>query len=226
MRTILAGLLLATALLIAVPAAATPTPVWLGTWDTNWGPLTIGAGEGAFGSADSWNTPLGHIRDLKTDGATLSGSWSHDAPSHFAPRDHGTFTLHMTVGARVTFAGTVLYAYDGQTIEWTGTCQAGGCAADTVAPKVKALTARAKPGALVSLRWQASDEGGQTTDVLSVWRGSTRLWTARTTHAVSPGRIYSMSYRAPKTRGTLRFTVESTDKSGNRANSSASITVR
>lgn len=230
MRAMLLGALLAAAVLV-LPASAATTPTWPGTWQTSWGPLTLtatgGGYEGAFGYSDSYNEPLGHVKDAHADGAVLSGSWAHDPPSHFAPRDHGTFKITWSLKSGVQyFDGVATYEADGTTVEWHGSCKSGACAEDHVLPAVKALAATGKPGTLVTVRWQASDDSGTTTDVLSVYSGSKRIWTFKTTHHVKAGVTYKTSFRAPKTKGTLRFVVTATDKAGNTRSSTASITIR
>lgn len=232
MRNLIAGVFAAGLLLLALPAAAATTPTWAGTWQTGWGPLTLtatsgGGFEGAFGYADSWNEPLGHVKDAKADGAILTGQWSHDAPSHFAPRDHGSFRLTWSFKSGIAyFDGTATYQVDGTVIEWHGSCKSGACAEDRVLPTARAFAASGKRGAWVTLRWQASDDSGTTTDVLNVYEGTKKLWTYKTTHQVKAGETYTTSFRAPKTAGTLRFVVTATDKAGNKRTSTATIRIR
>ena len=231
MRRLILGAVLAGALL-ALPAAAATTPTWPGSWQTGWGPLTLtptsgGGFTGAFGYSDSYNEPLGHVLEAHASGAVLTGTWAHDPPSHFAPRDHGSFTLTWRVKDGVSyFDGIATYEVDGTKVEWHGTCKSGPCSEDHVAPTVKALPASGKAGAFVTLRWRASDDSGTTTDVLAVYKGTKKIWTFKTTHFVKAGETYTTSFRAPKTKGTLRFVVTATDKAGNKTVSTASIRIR
>lgn len=231
MRVLVAGLFLAALSVFALPAAAATTPVWAGTWQTNWGPLTItGSGGGyvaSFGYADSWNEPLGHITSATASGTGLSGTWSHDPPSHFAPRDHGTFQVTWSyANGKAAFEGKATYEADGTSADFFGSCKSGQCAADRTPPSVKALAASGKRGTTVSLRWHVSDDRGTTTDVLKVYRGSKQLWSFRTTHHVAAGKTYSAKYRAPRTAGALKLVVTATDKAGNSRSSSARVLIR
>lgn len=218
-----------------LPAGASAaTPVWLGQWDTNWGPLVITAQgtqlTGAFGYADSWNTPLGHLTGSAA-GSNLAGTWQHDAPSHFAPRDHGGFTLtYAAAGALPTFTGTATYEVDGNAVPLTGKCTAGPCAADSELPTVTAFSASGKRGAVVPLRYRVADDRGQTGETVSVYRGATRIWsTTVRLRTVTPGAIYQVLFKVPAARvpGALRFTVQARDAAGNKsAVRSAAIAIR
>lgn len=230
MRAFFASLCLALAL-FAVPASASSTPVWAGSWQTNWGPLVISASGGgyvaAFGYADSWNEPLGHVTNATASGNVLTGTWSHDPPSHFAPRDHGTFQVtYAVVDGKARFDGKATYQADGTTADFFGSCSSGLCAADRTPPTVKALAASGKRGALLMLRWRVSDDRGTTTDALKVYRGTKQVWSFRMTHQVAAGKTYGVKYRAPKTAGKLRLVVKATDEAGNSRSSTARVLIR
>ena len=231
MRALVAGLFLAGLTFFALPAAAAPSPVWAGTWQTNWGPMTVTASGGgfvaSFGYSDSWNEPLGHITEARASGNVLSGTWSHDPPSHFAPRDRGTFQVTWSYAdGLASFDGKATYQADGTTADFFGSCKAGPCAADGTPPAVKALAATGKRGSLLTLRWQVSDDRGQTTDVLKVFRGTKQLWTYRLKHHVTAGKTYSARYRAPKIAGSLKLVVKATDAAGNSRSSTARVLIR
>jgi hypothetical protein len=231
MRT-LAAVFLAAWTLVALPAATASAPaVWSGTWQTNWGPLTLTPSGtvlvGKFGYADSWNEPLGHITNATASGSVLTGTWSHDQPSHFAPRDHGTFSVTWSYANGVaSFEGTATYQVDGTKADFFGTCKTGACAADFAPPSVKALRTSGKAGSLLRLRWRVSDDRGKTTDLLRVYRGTKKLWSYTRTHRGVAGVTYTQRYRTPQKAGTLKLVVKATDRAGNSATSTARITLR
>lgn len=229
---------------IVLPAGAASAASWSGTWSTSWGPLTLsesgGTLSGPFGYPDSRNEPLGHITNATVNGNTLSGTWAHDPPATFAPRDKGTFLVTMITEANgtVRFDGKATYAADGTTADFFGTCTGGSCRPtptttapalrDRVAPTTVALPTNGRAGTPVALRYRASDNSGKTFEIVSVYRGSTVIWTKRTAlHAVSPARVYSVTYRLPAGRQALRFSVEARDAAGNVGKKSfAAITSR
>lgn len=231
-------------LALVLPAGAASATSWSGTWSTNWGPLTLteagGSISGPFGYPDSYNEPPGHVTDATVNGTTLSGTWAHDPPSRFAPRDHGTFRVTMIRDANgtVRFDGTATYAADGTTADFFGTCTGGGCrptattvapvARDTTAPVARALAASGRAGTPIALRYRVSDNSGKTLEIVTVYRGSKALWTTKTKlHTATPGTVSSVTYRLPASRQALRFGVEARDAAGNPSKKAfASITVR
>jgi hypothetical protein len=222
MRTSLVWLVLLAALAVALPASARTTSTWPGTWDTSWGPLVLtgsgGSLSGAFGYEDSWNEPLGHLTGAAS-GNVLSGTWSHDPPSHFAPRDHGnfTFTLLRTTDGRVVFTGEATYTVDGQRVSWSGTCKSGLCAQDRQAPTATALRASGKAGGTIALRYRVAGDGGKTSETVTVYRNAVAIWKKTTAlRPVTSGATYQVVFRAPKA-GPLRFSVEARDAAGNRS---------
>jgi hypothetical protein len=222
----------AAAAALAVPAIAATGPVWAGTWQTNRGPLEITGGAsaalGRFGYADSWNEPFGKF-NATGSGMTLSGTWSYDTADH-APLDHGPFTLTWAVvNGKATFVGKFTYEANGTVVDWTGTCSAGACAADTTAPAVKALVATGKAGAAVILRYRLFDDSLKATETVTVTRGTAVLWRkVQPLHgAAVAGGTFSVAWKAPaKKSGVLRFTVVARDAAGNSARSTAAITLR
>ena len=232
MRRFLTASFMATVFLALPAVASAVTPVWLGTWDTSRGPLTItsegGQLTGAFGYSDSWNEPLGHIK-AAASGNTLTGTWSHDEPSHFAPLDHGSITLTLTmVGGKETFNGPATYEANGSTSSWSGSCTSGACAEDREAPTVTAMAATGKAGKTVTLRYRVTENSGKSSETVAVYRGSARIWgTTVALRDVTSGATYAVSFKAPPRAGTLRFTVQARDAAKNASQvSSAAISVR
>lgn len=229
------------AMLVLVASATAQATGWQGTWSTNWGPLTLsGSGtlSGPFGYSDSYNEPLGHITNasVSASGDTLTGTWAHDPPSRFAPRDHGTFTVTLKAGAggSVSFAGTATYAADNTKADFFGTCKSGECAKaaavvtkDTTPPTVTALAASGKAGASISLRYRVADNSGKARELVRVYRGSTLIWPVKTNwHSTASG-MFQIPYTIPRGAKALRFSVQAIDAAGNVSRTSyASITVK
>jgi hypothetical protein len=195
---------------------------WLGTWDTTYGQLVVtGSGtslNGAFGYSDSYNEPLGHLTGT-ANGDTFAGTWSHDPPSHFAPRDHGnfTFTLALASGGKLTFKGTGTYAVDNSTFEWTGTCKSGACAADLAPPKVTGFKATGTAGTTVRIGFSPWDESGKAYEIVTLYQGSKVLVTARTKLQTADYSTTSVTVRAPKVKGTYRYSVVAIDGAGHKS---------
>jgi len=212
----------------ASTSVSATAPVWQGTWSTNWGPLTLTGSDaalsGQFGYSDSVNEPLGRVTDGRASAGTLVGSWAHDPPSRYAPRDHGTFSAKIVVtpNGTVTFEGTATYVADGTSANFFGTCSSGSCAADTSAPTAKAYPAKGTAGKVISLRYRVTDTSGKVGETISVYRGSAVIW-SRTVklHSIRRDGTYTIAFKAPARPGALRFRVASRDAAGNK--SAASI---
>lgn len=206
----------------ASTSASAAAPVWQGTWSTNWGPLTLTGSDtalsGQFGYSDSVNEPLGRVTDGRASAGTLIGSWAHDPPSRFAPRDHGTFSVKIvaTPNGTVTFEGTATYVADGTSADFFGTCNSGPCAADTSSPTATAYAAKGTVGKTIVLRYRVNDTSGKVGETISVSRGSAVIW-SRTVklHSIRGDGTYTAAFKAPTRPGTLRFRVVARDAAGN-----------
>lgn len=120
-RTGAALALLALALL-AVPGGSSgdsSSPTWAGTWDSDFGRMTLDAG----GSGRYEGSSSGTI-DGKVDGRVDQGTWDQPGNPHLS----GTFKFTMS-GDGLSFTGD--WAYDsggcGTACGWNGTCVAGPC---------------------------------------------------------------------------------------------------
>jgi hypothetical protein len=99
---------------------------------------------------------------------------------------------------------------------------------DQRAPLVEALKSRATHGTIAHLDYFAADGRGETSDTIVVYRGKKAL--SRITFRLqdtSPFLSYFARWKVPKGfRGKLRFCVASTDRAGNKSNTScASLTI-
>ncbi len=90
---------------------------------------------------------------------------------------------------------------------------------DTRPPVVRALTSSGKKGTLVGLRFQVSDDGGRTRELIQVYGGGKLVKTILTSTTESrPGVVYSFKWRVPRTiRGAVRFCVRAWTRPGTRA---------
>ena len=88
---------------------------------------------------------------------------------------------------------------------------------DTVAPSARALPAAARPGAVVELRYRASDNGGRTREEIVVKQGTRVVAAFKTPFARSArGETYAITWRVPVAlAGTLTVCVRSIDPAGN-----------
>lgn len=119
------------AAVLSEPAAPQPAPgahcdpdVWLGYWDTEYGPLTFTSA--ADGKVEGTYTYLnGHIAGtLDATGCVLEGRWDQD-PSHRDPSDVGVFRFVFDLN---TTSWTGTWAFDANPSyigDWTGTRASG-----------------------------------------------------------------------------------------------------
>ena len=85
---------------------------------------------------------------------------------------------------------------------------------DTTPPTVKALTATARRGRVVRLRYRVSDHGGATREIVTVRRRGKVSRTVRT--QVSAKSLRGVAWRAPRRpRGPYTFCVRARDAAGN-----------
>ncbi len=122
---------------------------------------------------------------------------------------------------------------------WTGVCAGNGptcpivlkeaqsttalfrTSTDTVAPVVKALASVGRRGAAARLHYRVGDASGLTRQIVIVQRGTRRVVSLRTAFLPVTARA-SVTWRVPRQleRGTLRFCIRATDKSGNTSGAS------
>ena len=89
-------------------------------------------------------------------------------------------------------------------------------ARDTTAPALRVYDARGRHGTLVRLRYRVRDDKGETSEKLTVFRRNRLL--RRFTRPLRPtdnAVVYWIAWRAPRVRGSYRFCVRATDRTGN-----------
>jgi len=101
-------------------------------------------------------------------------------------------------------------------------------ARDTTAPTVRALPSTGRRGSLVHLRYRVTDDGGKSSEQLTVLRARKVLARLRSPmHEAVPGRVlYNFAtWRVPGSvrRGLLRFCVTASDAAGNRSRPSCAV---
>jgi hypothetical protein len=98
------------------PTPVTPTVGWSGTWDSNWGQMTLSqSGNQVTGS---YAHDTGRISGTVT-GNMLSGQWS-EAPSYAPPDDAGDVEFTLSADGQ-SFTGHWRYDSSGAWSGWTGT---------------------------------------------------------------------------------------------------------
>jgi len=98
---------------------------------------------------------------------------------------------------------------------------------DTKAPVVRLYAARGRRGALLRLRYRVSDDGGRTSERISVSRRTRVLKRfSRPLRSTDGAVAYWVAWRAPSKAGRFRFCVRAADSAGNSAAACAAITVR
>jgi hypothetical protein len=98
---------------------------------------------------------------------------------------------------------------------------------DTTPPVDQAVRSRGKHGTIAHLNYAASDGRGETADTIRVYRGRKVLKTIRfSLDNTIPFLLYYAKWKVPKTvRGKLRFCVTSTDRAGNKSNTSCAALI-
>ena len=98
---------------------------------------------------------------------------------------------------------------------------------DTVAPVVHAYPVNGRRGRTVKLTYRVRDDRGETTERISVYRGSSVV--ARLGRELRPtddAVAYWIAWRAPRRRLLGRFCVRAADRAGNASTSCAALRVR
>jgi hypothetical protein len=114
--------LLALALLLTLPAGASAdssSPTWAGTWDTDFGEMTLNAGGAGSYTGFSPGTVSG-----PADGRVNEGTWYQPGD----PPRSGPYKFTMS-GNGLFFTGVWAYAQGGcgSACGWNGECKAGAC---------------------------------------------------------------------------------------------------
>jgi hypothetical protein len=116
--------------LLALPGGSSgdsSNPTWAGTWNSDFGRMTLDAGGSGnyvspFGASSS-GTVAGNV-----NGRVDKGTWEQPPPRPGDPPKKGTFTFTMS-GSGLTFTGD--WAYDsggcGSSCGWNGECIEGPC---------------------------------------------------------------------------------------------------
>jgi hypothetical protein len=96
---------------------------FIGTWDTNYGPMWIGGSESSINGSYEWNANGQRRNDTlsgSVNGNVATGSFSQ--PGYPDPQwASGTFTFTLSADGR-SFNGTGTNAYGNVSMPWSGTC--------------------------------------------------------------------------------------------------------
>jgi hypothetical protein len=134
--------------LLAIPGGSSgdsSNPTWAGTWNSDFGRMTLGAGGSGnyvspFGASSS-GTIAGNV-----DGRVNKGRWEQPPPREGDPPKKGKFIFTMS-GSGLTFTGD--WEYDqggcGSSCGWNGTCIEGACLENDDPPSEPDPTPTCKP---------------------------------------------------------------------------------
>jgi subtilisin family serine protease len=98
---------------------------------------------------------------------------------------------------------------------------------DTVAPVVRTYPAAGRRGRTIKLSYRVRDDRGETTEQLSIYRGSAQIAKlGRNLRQTDDTLLYWFTWRAPKRRFTGRFCIRAADGAANASSSCASLRIR